>query len=178
MSTKTVAIKKKKFNCQRGELYLADLNPTKGSEQGGIRPVLILQNNFVNRLFNTTIVAAVSSSQNAKDAQNFPTNVFINRRGNLKNDSVVKLTQIILVDKEERFIKYIDKLTDKEMEEVDKAMKFNLAIGDKCNKCGNLIELNGLICKKCKNIVKKECSECKSILNLDWLYCPICGKEV
>lgn len=178
MSTKTVAVNKKKFNPQRGEIYLADLNPTKGSEQGGIRPVLVLQNNMVNKLFNTTIVAAISSSQNALDAREFPTNVFINKRGNLKNDSVVKLTQIILVDVNARFMKYMETLTDKEMEEVDKAMKFNLVLGDKCSNCGNIIELNNLICKKCKNIVKKECSKCKSILDLDWLYCPKCGKEV
>lgn len=178
MSTKTVAVNKKKFNPKRGEIYLADLNPTKGSEQGGTRPVLVLQNNIVNKLFNTTIVAAISSSKNVIEARNFPTNVFIKKRGNLKKDSVVKLTQIILVDVNERFIKYVETLNDEEMEEVDKAMKFNLALGNKCNNCGNIIELNSLICKKCKNIVKKECSKCKSILDLDWLYCPNCGKEV
>lgn len=178
MTKKIIAREKKKYNPKRGEIYLADLNPRKGSEQSGIRPVLVLQNNIVNSVFKTTIVAAISSGQGAISAKKFPSNAFIKKRGNLKNDSSVKLTQIMVVDTEERFIKYIDTLSNEEMKLVEKAIDFNLELGEKCNICGSKIEENKLICKKCKSEVKKECFKCKSILQLEWKYCPNCGKEV
>ena len=51
------------MDIKRGEIYYADLDPVKGSEQGGLRPVLILQNDMGNRHSNTTIVAAITSRQ-------------------------------------------------------------------------------------------------------------------
>lgn len=71
----------------RGQVYYANLNPVVGSEQGGDRPVLILQNNTGNRYANTVIVAAISSKRDAKHRQ--PTHCPIGQFGVLEHPSVV-----------------------------------------------------------------------------------------
>ena len=67
----------------RGEIYVADLNPYQGSEQGGIRPVVILQNDAGNYFSSTTIVASLTSHVGKKE--NLPTHLFINRPKHLIN---------------------------------------------------------------------------------------------
>ena len=71
----------------RGEIYVADLNPHQGSEQGGIRPVVILQNDAGNYFRSTTIVASLPSKKKKKE--NLPTHVFINSREDLEHDSII-----------------------------------------------------------------------------------------
>lgn len=80
---------------RRGEIYCADLSPSVGSEQGGVRPVLVLQNDTGNRHSPTTIVAAITSCR-TKAA--LPTHVVIRESG-LRCDSVVLLEQIRTLDK-------------------------------------------------------------------------------
>ena len=109
---------------KRSEIYYADLNPVKGSEQGGYRPVLILQNDKGNQYSSTTIVAAITS-QLAKTK--LPTHVSIQAAG-LKKDSIILLEQIRVVDKTRinEFVGVADKQT---MREVDKAIIISLGIG-------------------------------------------------
>src|SRR5699024_6732793 len=82
---------------KRGEMYFADLSPVVGSEQGGIRPVLIIQNDIGNRFSPTVIVAAITAQiQKAK----LPTHVEIKSKNyNLERDSVILLEQIRTLDK-------------------------------------------------------------------------------
>ena len=81
----------------RGDIYYADLRPVIGSEQGGIRPVLILQNNVGNRHSPTVIAAAITSKQ---DKTNLPTHIGIQAgTGGLTRDSVVLLEQVRTLDK-------------------------------------------------------------------------------
>ena len=81
----------------RGDIYYADLRPVIGSEQGGIRPVLILQNNVGNRHSPTVIAAAITSKQ---DKTNLPTHIGIKAgTGGLTRDSVVLLEQVRTLDK-------------------------------------------------------------------------------
>lgn len=77
---------------KRGDIFYADLSPVVGSEQGGVRPVLIIQNDVGNR-FSPTVIAAAITSQHAK--ANLPTHIHLNANGSgLAKDSVVLLEQI------------------------------------------------------------------------------------
>lgn len=92
----------------RGQVYYANLNPVVGSEQGGDRPVLILQNNTGNRYANTVIVAAISSKRDAKHRQ--PTHCPIGQFGVLEHPSVVLLEQLRTLDKS-RLRRYVGSLS-------------------------------------------------------------------
>lgn len=82
---------------KRGDIYYADLSPVVGSEQGGVRPVLIIQNDVGNRYSPTVIAAAITSQQ---DKTKLPTHIKINADGcGLSRDSVVLLEQVRTIDK-------------------------------------------------------------------------------
>ncbi len=111
----------------RGEIYVADLNPFQGSEQGGIRPVVILQNDTGNYFSSTTIVASLTSRTVKKE--NLPTHVFIDSREDLEHDSIILCEQIRTIDKS-RLIRYLGKLDEYEMEEVEDALNVSLGCFD------------------------------------------------
>ena len=82
---------------KRGDMFYADLSPVVGSEQGGIRPVLIIQNNIGNK-YSPTVIAAAITSQTSKTR--LPTHIEIDSdKCGLKNDSVVLAEQIRTIDK-------------------------------------------------------------------------------
>ena len=108
---------------KRGEVYYADLSPIVGSEQGGIRPVLILQNNKGNCYSPTTIIAAVTSGE--KKAY-LPTHIAITIPG-LKRQSVVMLEQVRTIDKS-RLIGYIGKADEGTMRKIDRAVKISFEV--------------------------------------------------
>ena len=102
---------------KRGDIYFADLNPIRGSEQGGIRPVLIVQNDTGNKYSPTVIIAAITSSlEKAK----LPTHVQIESTM-LEKCSIVLLEQIRTIDKC-RLAEYIDHLEGDAMKRIDHAM--------------------------------------------------------
>jgi len=110
---------------QRGDIFYANLNPVVGSEQGGTRPVLILQNDIGNRFSPTTIVAAVTSR--IKKGK-LPTHVEISaERDNLEKDSVILLEQIRTIDKR-RLKQKITHLDDETMIDVDEALIISLGL--------------------------------------------------
>ena len=85
------------MNIRRGDIYYADLSPVVGSEQGGIRPVLIVQNNVGNRFSQTVIAAAITSQQSKA---NLPTHIPLPADSSgLAKDSVVLLEQVRTIDK-------------------------------------------------------------------------------
>ena len=108
---------------KRGEIYFADLSPVVGSEQTGLRPVLILQNNSGNRHSPTTIVAAITSR---KTKPNLPTHVRDSTDG-LPLESTVLLEQIKTIDKS-RIDEYIGRLDKDTMGKVDYAVITSLGI--------------------------------------------------
>lgn len=108
---------------KRGEIYSADFGAGFGSEQGGIRPVLILQNNTGNKHSPTTIVAAITGR---KTKAALPTHVAITASG-LKTESTVLLEQIRTIDKA-RLGEYIGKLDSKTLAAVDRAIVVSLGI--------------------------------------------------
>jgi mRNA interferase MazF len=119
---------------KRGEVYLADLSPVEGSEQGGKRPVVIIQNNVGNYHSPTVIVAAVTGRINKAK---IPTHVEISKDTyNLDKDSVILLEQIRTVDKK-RLMEKLTYLKEDKMAEVDAALKVSLALDQKKKKKRN-----------------------------------------
>jgi len=110
---------------KRNEIYYADLNPVIGSEQGGVRPVLVIQNNTGNKYSPTTIVAAITSRQNKAK---LPTHIKIGEEV-FEKDSVVLLEQIRTVDKS-RLKEYVGKLDNRTMDRVNKAISISVGLKD------------------------------------------------
>lgn len=110
---------------KKGDIVLAGLEPVKGSEQGGIRPVLVIQNDDGNKFSPTTIIAPITSKKFTKE---FPTNVTILREeSKLNDDSTVLLNQIRTIDKS-RIIKKISSLDFHSLSKVDLAIKISLGL--------------------------------------------------
>lgn len=110
---------------KRGEIYYADLSPVIGSEQGGIRPVLIVQNDVGNR-FSPTVIAAAITSQREKNK--LPTHIEIASVGcGLAKDSVVLLEQIRTIDKK-RLKERMGMLDDGSMYRVDNALSVSFGL--------------------------------------------------
>ena len=110
---------------KRGDIYYADLSPVVGSEQGGIRPVLIIQNDVGNRYSPTVICAAITSRMNKAK---LPTHMEIDsRRCQIMKDSVILLEQIRTIDKQ-RLKDMIGHLDKERMRSVDEAIRVSLAL--------------------------------------------------
>jgi len=108
---------------KRGELYYADLSPVIGSEQGGVRPVLIVQNDVGNKYSPTVIVCAITSKLTKA---RLPTHIELKEGvGGLSKQSVVLLEQLRTLDKR-RLKEKIGALSKIKMEEVDKALLISL----------------------------------------------------
>ena len=87
----------KMFNIKRGDIFLINLKPVRGSEQGGIRPCLIVQNNYGNKYSPLTIIVPITSRIYEKE---FPTNVLLSKKDSgLDKDSTVLLNQIRTINK-------------------------------------------------------------------------------
>ena len=109
---------------KRGDICYADLSPAVGSEQGGTRPVLIVQNNIGNKHSPTVIVAVLTS----KSKRKLPTHITINSgEGNIAMDSTVLLEQLRTIDKF-RLQKYVGSVSNEVMDQVDRAMLISLGL--------------------------------------------------
>ncbi|GGB12631.1 type II toxin-antitoxin system PemK/MazF family toxin [Macrococcus hajekii] len=110
---------------KRGEVFLADLSPVKGSEQGGKRPVVIIQNDVGNKHSPTVIIAAITAKINKA---RIPTHVEIGKAyHHLDKDSVILLEQIRTIDKN-RLIEKLTVLSDEKMREVNRALEISLGL--------------------------------------------------
>ena len=110
---------------KRGDIYYADLSPVVGSEQGGIRPVLIIQNDVGNRHSPTVICAAITSRMNKAK---LPTHVEIEeRRYHIVKNSVVLLEQIRTIDKQ-RLRDLVCHLDEEIMNKVDEAIRISFEL--------------------------------------------------
>jgi mRNA interferase MazF len=110
---------------RRGFVFYADLSPVVGSEQGGVRPVLVVQNNVGNRYSPTVIVAAITSQINKAK---LPTHVELAAREyNFDRDSVVLLEQIRTIDKK-RLQNKITELDEQVMQQVDDSLRISLGL--------------------------------------------------
>ena len=114
-----------KVSYLRGDIYYADMEPHIGSEQGGKRPVVVLQNNIGNRHSPTLIVATVTTRTEKK--KNQPTHVLVDSNPAFEEPSMILLEQIFTIDKSriERFMGYASKA---EMLRIDMALLVSLAL--------------------------------------------------
>ena len=112
---------------RRGDIFFADLSPVVGSEQGGTRPVLILQNDIGNQYSPTTIVAAITSQI---DKAKLPTHVeIVAGEGSLERDSVILLEQIRTIDKS-RLMEKVAALSEELMKKVSQSVEISLGLID------------------------------------------------
>ena len=111
---------------KRGDLYYADLSPVVGSEQGGVRPVLIVQNDVGNKYSPTVIAAAITSQ---KEKSKLPTHIEINAQNcGLAKNSVVLLEQIRTIDKK-RLKERMGMLDEDAMYQVNSALSISFGLG-------------------------------------------------
>ena len=109
---------------RRGDIYYADLSPVVGSEQGGVRPVLVVQNDVGNRYSPTVIIAAITSQL---DKAKLPTHIEIKKEYGLEKDSVILLEQIRTLDKR-RLKEKVCTIDNETMQKVDIAIMISLGI--------------------------------------------------
>lgn len=112
-----------KQGISRGDIFYADLSPVVGCEQGGVRPVLILQNDIGNRHSPTTIVCAITG----KPKKPLPTHAAITGAGRLSRESFALLEQIRTIDRM-RLRERIGRLGHQEMEEIDQALSISVGL--------------------------------------------------
>ena len=111
---------------KRGQIWYADLSPVVGSEQGGFRPVLMLQNDIGNK-YAPTVIVAIITSRNTK--AKIPTHYWLDKgQGGLVCDSMVELEQIRTLDKK-RLKQFMGTIDQEQMKEIDKKIKISLALG-------------------------------------------------
>lgn len=113
------------LSIKRGDIFYADLSPVVGSEQGGVRPVLIVQNDVGNRYSPTVIAAAITSRQ---EKAKLPTHIPIEARGcGLQRDSVVLLEQIRTIDKQ-RLKEKMGAVDDISMDKINNAISISFGL--------------------------------------------------
>jgi len=114
-----------KMEMNKGDIFLANLEPIQGSEQGGIRPVLVIQNDISNRYSPVTIIAAITSKVFDKE---YPTNVEISKQDSgLKVNSTILLNQLRTIDNK-RLLKRLGSLDERIINKINLAIKVSLGL--------------------------------------------------
>lgn len=109
---------------KRGQIWYADLSPVVGSEQGGYRPILIIQNDIGNR-YSPTIIGAVITSRHTK--ADLPTHIWLNAECGLPKESMVECEQVRTLDKK-RLKDFMGQVSKEVMQEIDKGLKISFAL--------------------------------------------------
>jgi len=115
----------------RGDIYYANMEPHVGSEQGGERPVVVLQNDMGNKHSSTLIIATLTSKVDKK--LNLPTHVLLDQNPGLKVPSIVQLEQIFTIDKR-RVQRFAGQTSSEEMDRIEAALKISLGMNLSSNK--------------------------------------------
>lgn len=108
---------------KRGDIFYADLDPVVGSEQGGIRPVLVVQNNVGNRHSPTIVVLPLSTAKK----NHLPTHIHISSSKSLPKDSIVLAEQIRTIDRY-RLREYVGSIDKEIMDKINMAMKISIGV--------------------------------------------------
>jgi mRNA interferase MazF len=113
------------LTCRRGEVWMANFNPGRGSEQKGIRPALVIQNDIGNQYAATTIVAAITTR-----IKNYPVTVALDsQEAGLRQRSMINLAQVLTLDKT-RLTKKLGAISAARVKEVDAALRISLGLAD------------------------------------------------
>ena len=121
----------KNWRYSRGDIYYANMEPHVGSEQGGERPVVVLQNDTGNKHSPTLIIATLTSKVDKK--LNLPTHVLLDQNPGLKVPSIVQLEQIFTIDKR-RVQRFAGQTSSEEMDRIEAALKISLGMNLSSNK--------------------------------------------
>ena len=121
----------KNWQYSRGDIYYANMEPHVGSEQGGERPVVVLQNDMGNKHSSTLIIATLTSKVDKK--LNLPTHVLLDQNPGLKVPSIVQLEQIFTIDKR-RVQRFAGQTSSEEMDLIEAALKISLGMNLSSNK--------------------------------------------
>ena len=133
VSVKTISEEVIVLKIKRGEIYYADLSPVVGSEQGGLRPVLIIQNDTGN-LYSPTVIAAAITSRRTKTA--LPTHISIHSAASgLPQESIVLLEQVRTLDKT-RLKGKTGRISSSDMFKINKALSVSLGLQNETIKIG------------------------------------------
>jgi mRNA interferase MazF len=176
---------------RRCEIFWANLEPVKGSEQGGFRPVLIISNNLMNE--SASVVIAIPMTRSGEKAKNGPFNIPYKASQLLIDEEAVKelakqkhyyapVDGVILCNQSRtiakaRLICKLGAVSDKEViRYVEEAIKHSYAL-EGCDICGIPLRSDGLICVRCRRPYRTICT-CGAIIKLEFSYCPICGRGV
>lgn len=159
----------------RGDIFLADLNPVLGSEQGGLRPVLVIQNDTGNKHSTTVIVAPITGRQKPQ----MPTHVLLSSATELRPGSIALLEQLRTIDML-RFKKKIGVVDTSEMQDIDEGLLVSLGIEEAnnntlimtlCPKCARFHrDTEGYIVRRLDwdQEIKESCTFCDSGLGFDY----------
>lgn len=109
---------------KKGDIFLANLSPVIGSEQGGVRPVIVIQNN-VGNYFSDTIIVAIITSKTYKHY--LPTHMLISKEYGLLKDSIIMTEQLRTIDKC-RLSKYVGSLIQSDIKKLNSILKISLEI--------------------------------------------------
>lgn len=115
----------KNWRYSRGDIYYANMEPHVGSEQGGLRPVVVIQNDVGNKHSPTLIIATLTSKVDKK--RTLPTHVLLDHNPGLIVPSIVQLEQIFTIDKR-RVQRFSGQTSEDEMQQIERAMKISLGI--------------------------------------------------
>jgi mRNA interferase MazF len=107
---------------KRGQIYYTNLSPVVGSEQGGVRPVLVIQNDIGNKHSPTVIVAIITT---AKTKADLPTHIWLNAECGLPKESMVECEQLRTLDKK-RLGEFMGTVSKEVMKEIDKGLRISL----------------------------------------------------
>jgi mRNA interferase MazF len=130
---------------KRGDIYFANLNPTIGSEQGDMRPVLVVQNNAGNTHSPTIVVVPITRNKN-KNA--LPTHVVLPQSSGLESDSLALVEQIRTIDRS-RMYAYIGHISSTVQTEIDTALLVCVGIDEHCYSKGDVMTLT--LCRRCES---------------------------
>jgi mRNA interferase MazF len=124
ISKEVFILKEYKMNIKRGDIFYADLSPVVGSEQGGTRPVLVLQNNIGNRYSPTVIVCALTGRTEKSE---IPTHVNVGNACGLAKESFALLEQIRTIDRA-RLREKVGNLSDHDMKKINQALSISVGL--------------------------------------------------
>ena len=112
---------------RRGDIILVDLEPVRGSEQGKVRPCIIVQNDIANKFSPVTNIIPVTDAKNVRKW--YPCLVYLKKEEfGLEKDSVAQCNQLRTIDAEDRIVKSIGHISERKMKDINQALKIQLAL--------------------------------------------------
>ena len=182
----------KKTDPSRGDIYWADLEPVKGSEQGGSRPVFVISNNLMNK--TAPICICVPITRPGEKIKKYPFNVEfekedwlisqeaiteIERLGNsfANAGGFLLCNQARAISKNRLYVRMGRFENESNLKKVEEAIihSFGLNI---CESCETPLRIGGLKCAKCHKVHSKRCMGCGTIHSIKYKFCPECGRVV